>query len=110
MSDMLSGFAPVAGTALTVLGAVYAANRGSRSTKEANAVNFTKTLLERVESLEDDVQKLQRDQQETLSLLVVATSFIERLFQWGRDGGRPPEPSIPSQLLDRLDHLRRQDG
>lgn len=89
----------------SLAGAVFAALRTSKSAREANAITFSRDLMARVESLEDDVKELREEQKQTMNLLSVSLSYIERLIYWGRTGGRDPEPEIPSKLRDRLDHL-----
>lgn len=91
--------------ALTLGGVIYAATRTAKSAKEANAVTFSKTLLERIEGLEDDIKELRASQQKTASILSVWTVFTENLFRWGRGGGGEPEPTIPAQLREQLAHL-----
>lgn len=90
---------------LGLLGVLYTGTRSRASSREANAVTFSKTLLDRIETLEDDIKELKEGQQKTASILSVWTVFTENLFRWGRGGGGEPEPSIPAQLREQLAHL-----
>lgn len=98
MGGLIIGF-------LGVGGGLFAAIVTRKNGREANAVTFSAGLMARVESLEDDVKELREEQKQTMNLLSVSLSYIERLIYWGRTGGQGPEPEIPSKLRDRLDHI-----
>ncbi|MGG7653488.1 hypothetical protein [Kocuria rosea] len=99
-------FGGVLGTVLAFAAGIFASLRTARSTKEANAITFSRDLMLRVESLEKKDEEKDQKIEELGSIMSVSLSFIERLFHWGRGGGGHPEPSIPAQLQDRLAHLR----
>lgn len=98
--------------ALGLLGVIYTGARSRASSREANAVSWSKDLVARIETLEkrdeeknQKIDQLQDAQRETASIITAFTYFTEQLFRWGRGGGGEPEPTIPSSLRTRLDHL-----
>ncbi|MCC5781366.1 hypothetical protein CRM73_00085 [Kocuria sp. CCUG 69068] len=98
-------FGGVLGTVLAFIAGIFTSLRTARSTKEANAITFSRDLMLRVESLEKKDEEKDRKIEELGSIMSVSLSFIERLFHWGRGGGGQPEPTVPAQLRDRLAHL-----
>lgn len=101
-----------------VIGAVSAkisASASTKNSKEANAVTFSKTLIERVESLETDVETLRTDLDNVTQNFRHAINFIERMVFWARGGSKPPIPEIPTSLKEFFDpslverHTEEQD-
>jgi hypothetical protein len=90
---------------LTLCGVIYTATRSRASSKEANAVNLVGQLFARVESLEKKDEEKDGKIAELSSVMSVSLTYIERLISWGRNGGKPPEPTAPALLQDRLAHL-----
>jgi hypothetical protein len=90
---------------LTLCGVIYTATRARASSKEANAVNLVGQLFARVESLEKKDEEKDGKINELSSVMSVSLTYIERLIHWGRNGGKPPEPTTPAQLQDRLAHV-----
>jgi hypothetical protein len=82
--------------------------------KEANAITWSKDLLGRLEKLEGEVTSVRNDLNAITRTLRISTNYIERLWQWGTSGSRPPIPDIPETLYTHLDptlideHHRRQ--
>lgn len=90
---------------------------------EGIAIRFSKTLLERAKSLEDDREEDRAEHRreiadvreaqtrtdeklsETLTILSLAIDFIGELYRWGRQGGGEPEPTAPKKLREWLGHL-----
>jgi hypothetical protein len=97
---------------LGLLGVLHTGARSRASSREANAVSWSKDLVARIETLErrdaeknDKIDQLQDAQRETAAIITAFTYFTERLFRWGRGGGGEPEPTIPTELRERLHHL-----
>ena len=88
---------------ITVLGGVLVAQIAARTNREANAVNFSKTLLERLNDLEDKVAELDQKLSTSQRALQAAVRFIDRLVHWGRTGGADDMPAVPEILHDYLD-------
>jgi len=86
-----------------VYGATYSNRTSSRASKESNAVTFSKTLMDRLESLEDDVAGLRRDLNLVTRNFSTAINFIERMVFWAKGGSKPPIPGIPESLKAHLD-------
>jgi DNA-binding transcriptional regulator YiaG len=84
-------------------GATYAARTSSRTAKETNAVTFSKNLMERLESLEEDVKGLRADLNIVSRNFSTAINFIERMVFWAKGGSKPPIPGIPESLKAHLD-------
>lgn len=89
--------------AVGVYGATYSNRTSSRTAKETNAVTFSKNLMERLESLEDDVALLRKDLNLVTRNFSTAINFIERMVFWARGGSKPPIPGIPESLKAHLD-------
>ncbi len=87
----------------------------AKVSKEGNVGTFAKLLLERVESLEDDVKEVKRDLSQMTRVFSTALNFIERFLLWAQDGSKPPIPDVPESLREHLDnhlireHKRQQD-
>lgn len=102
---------------IVALGGIIVALIAARTNREANAVNFSKTLLERVTSLEDKVTRMEGDlntsRRKVTELegklntsqraLQAAVRFIDRLVAWGRSGAADDMPAVPEVLHDYLD-------
>jgi DNA-binding transcriptional regulator YiaG len=84
-------------------GATYAGRTASKTSKEATAVTFAKNLMERVESLEEDVKDLRKDLNIVSRNFSTAINFIERMVFWAKGGSKPPIPGIPESLKAHLD-------
>jgi DNA-binding transcriptional regulator YiaG len=84
-------------------GATYAGRTSSKTAKEATAVTFAKNLMERVESLEEDVKDLRKDLNLVSRNFSTAINFIERMVFWAKGGSKPPIPGIPDSLKAHLD-------
>lgn len=84
-------------------GATYAGRTSSKTAKEATAVTFAKNLMERVESLEEDVKDLRKDLNIVSRNFSTAINFIERMVFWAKGGSKPPIPGIPESLKPHLD-------
>ena len=84
-------------------GATYAGRTSSKAAKEATAVTFAKNLMDRVESLEEDVKDLRKDLNVVSRNFSTAINFIERMVLWARGGSTPPIPGIPESLKIHLD-------
>jgi len=97
----LAGILIVAGA--SAYGATYAGRTSSRTAKETNAVTFSKNLMERLESLEDDVAALRKDLNVVSRNFSTAINFIERMVFWAKGGSKPPIPGIPESLKAHLD-------
>lgn len=99
-------------------GATYAARTSSKTAKEATAVTFAKNLMERVESLEEDVKELRKDLNIMSRNFGTAINFIERMVLWARGGSKPPMPKLPDSLkphmdpslIDRHEDQREREG
>lgn len=85
----------IAGAA-AVYGATYAGRTSSKASKEATAVTFSKNLMDRLEKVEQKVERLERN-------FSTAINFIERMVFWARGGSKPPIPEIPSSLKEFFD-------
>lgn len=92
---------------VAVCGVIYTATATRRTGQEANAINFNKNLLDRVATLEKKDEEKDAKIDELSSVMSVSVSYIESLIRWGRGGARPPEPTAPHELQDRLSHLIR---
>lgn len=104
---------------VALAGSWVTAKIGRKTGEEANAIEFSKSLMQEVKDLktrekdrEDRIDKLEEKQDETdrrltdtLEILSVAVSFIDELYRWGRMGGGEPEPTIPERLREWLSHL-----
>lgn len=96
-------------------GATYAGRTASKTSKEATAVTFAKNLMERIETLEDDVKDLRKDLNLMSRNFGTAINFIERMVLWARGGSRPPMPKLPDSLKPHMDpglvdqHYERQE-
>lgn len=102
--DQLIGLFAGASVALIAMcGAVYAAKTSAKTAKETNAVTFAKNLMERVESLEEDVKGLRVDLNSVSRNFSTAINFIERMVFWAKGGSKPPIPGIPESLKEHLD-------
>ena len=92
-----------------------AAMTTAKVNKEGNAVTFSKNLMDRVESLEDDVRDLKKELKEINRVFTTALNFIEKLWLWAHDGSKPPIPDVPTSLREHLDpalfreHVKQQD-
>lgn len=101
--------------AASAYGATYAGRTSSKTAKEATAVTFAKNLMERVESLEEDVKDLRKDLNVVSRNFSTAINFIERMVFWAKGGSKPPIPGIPESLKPHLDpslidrHQEEQD-
>ena len=84
-------------------GATYAGRTASKTSKEATAVTFSKNLMDRVESLEDDVRDLRKGLDHMSRNFNTAINFIERMVLWARGGSQPPMPNLPETLKPHLD-------
>lgn len=89
--------------AVGVYGATYAGRTSSKASKESNAVTFSKTLIDRLESLEEDVKDLRSDLNRVSRNFSTAINFIERMVFWAKGGSKPPIPGIPESLREHLD-------
>ena len=97
----LAGILIVAGA--SAYGATYAGRTSSKTAKEATAVTFAKNLMERVESLEEDVKDLRKDLNLMSRNFGTAINFIERMVLWARGGSKPPMPKLPDALKPHMD-------
>lgn len=97
----LAGIIIVTGGA--AYGATYAGRTSSKTAKETNAVTFSKQLMERLESLEEDVKGLRSDLNAVSRSFNTAINFIERMVLWAKGGSRPPMPDIPDSLKKHFD-------
>jgi DNA-binding transcriptional regulator YiaG len=86
-----------------VYGATYSNRTSSRTAKEATAVTFSKNLMDRLESLEEDVKVLRADLNLVSRNFSTAINFIERMVFWAKGGSKPPIPGIPESLKAHLD-------
>ena len=84
-------------------GATYAGRTSSKTAKETNAVTFSKQLMERLESLEEDVKSLRADLNAVSRSFNTAINFIERMVLWAKGGSKPPMPDIPESLKRHFD-------
>lgn len=89
--------------AVAVYAATYAGRTSSKTAKEATAVTFSKNLMERLESLEEDVKVLRADLNVVSRNFSTAINFIERMVFWAKGGSKPPIPGIPESLKAHLD-------
>lgn len=107
--------------ALIAAAASYAAARYSshstlKASKEANAVTFSRDLMSRVESLEDDVKELKGKLEQVTLTSTTAINYIERWLLWALGGCQGPMPIIPTRLIPHLDpslveeHQRQQSS
>jgi len=100
-------FLPLLGALITgavaVYAATYAGRTSSKTAKESNAVTFSKNLMDRLESLEDDVAALRKDLNLVSRNFSTAINFIERMVFWAKGGSKPPIPGIPESLKAHLD-------
>lgn len=90
-------------TAGAAYGATYAGRTSSKTAKETNAVTFSKQLMERLESLEEDVKSLRADLNAVSRNFNTAINFIERMVLWAKGGSTPPIPAIPESLRKHFD-------
>jgi DNA-binding transcriptional regulator YiaG len=97
----LAGILIVTGGA--AYGATYAGRTSSKVAKETNAVTFSRDLMARLESLEEDVKSLRKDLNVVSRNFSTAINFIERMVFWAKGGSKPPIPGIPESLKAHLD-------
>lgn len=97
-------------TIVVVLGSIVVALIAARTNREANAVNFSKMLLDRVGDLEQKVDGMEGKLTTTQAALATsrdalqaAIRFIYKLVDWGRAGGRGEMPAPTEDLHDYLD-------
>ncbi len=90
---------------IAVLGVIYTVTATRKTGQEANAVTFSKTLMERIESLEGDIDELKKGQKESASTITAFTVFTEQLFRWSRGSGGEPAPTVSTKRRERLEHL-----
>lgn len=88
---------------LTATSGIIIALIAAKTNREANAVNFSRTLLERVDALDTKVSTLEGKLTTSERALQAAVRFIDRLVHWGRTGGGDDLPSVPEELHDYLD-------
>lgn len=97
MSDtLLVGILSVVGTSLV---GVLAYTVNKRSTVNA----FTANLLQRLDSVEDQLEQLTGQLTTAQSATIAAVRFIDRLVDWGRRGGGEPMPKPTEELHKYLD-------
>lgn len=98
---------PWASVLVAVIGAIagfFKVLKDAEGAKGASAVDFNKTLIERVETLEGKVSNLEGELQSERRFSIHALSFIERLaWMWPlrKEGDR--FPPLPAPLQERLD-------
>lgn len=93
----------VATGALSYAAARYTGRSAAKVGEEANAVTFSRDLIARVESLEEDVKQLRTDLEKNRKVISTAVSFIERLMSWVLAGGHGPRPALSTLLEPHLD-------
>ncbi|NOJ59767.1 hypothetical protein [Arthrobacter sp. 260] len=82
--------------------------------REANAITWSQQLLDRLENVEKEVEKLRTDLNKVTRTFSTAINFIERLMLWAIDGCKGPMPVVPRTLIEHLDpglvdeHQRQQ--
>ena len=57
-------------------------------------MTFAKNLMDRVESLEEDVKDLRKDLNIVSRNFSTAINFIERMVFWAKGGSKPPIPGM----------------
>lgn len=88
---------------IAALGGIVVALIAAKTNREANAVNFSKTLIDRVDALDTKVTTLEGKLTTSERALQAAVRFIDRLVHWGRTGGGDEMPNVPEELHDYLD-------
>lgn len=86
------------GGILTGLFAVWAQRIATRSTrdssKEANAVTFSASLIQRITALEKDMEQVKAALADAHGTIRVFTNFVDRIGFWNHQGrlGQIPQP------------------
>lgn len=81
MNDgIVAGLASIIGAMMAYLASRATAVQGRKASEQVSANEFTKNLIERVENLETNVEKLNSSLQDSQDTVRVAMSYIERLI------------------------------
>lgn len=80
---------------------------GSRVTARHNAqqgaLGWAEKLLERLETVEGRVQRLEEELRSTQRVVRAAALFIDRVGAWLHAGRRGPSPTPPTAIHDHID-------
>lgn len=93
----------VIGALFALIAAKYTAKAAAKVGEEANAVTFSRDLITRVESLEEDVRQLRADLDSSRKTTGVTTSLLERVIAYILAGCVGPRPAIPALIKPLLD-------
>lgn len=103
MSELTAFIASLSGLILA-FGGFLKIVTDSRTARDASAVTFSATLLDRRDNLDGEVEGLKAALAAERTLVTIAVSFIERLeWLWRHTNPDVPFPKMPDVLRKRLE-------
>jgi hypothetical protein len=93
---------PILAALLTYFGVRVTSRRSMTVGREANAVTFSRDLLGRVATLEEDVGELRAQLEAVKGVVGHATGWIEHALRWLSAGRHGNPPALTAQLKEHL--------